>query len=233
MPGYMMHLSEGRIMEKQLLDKGFLKEGKDLDLFRNGLLLPDTRLGADKKTTHFWNGADEGRLALAPDLKLFYRRYGDRLKEPVLLGYHAHLHLDHVFVKKFWPENFRFFDGAGQEQVRREKIKMVYLPKRGLTVPLDQFYSSEWYYGDYTRMNGLLIERYQVKVPEVIEGCAQGIDGVCEEKLYDVKKELNRLLCHPKNGEELKVFFTDELLSFLEKTAAEFLQLITSSKKAF
>ena len=48
MPGYIMHLAEGRLLEEALCDRGFLKGERDLSLFQDGLLLPDTKRKKEK-----------------------------------------------------------------------------------------------------------------------------------------------------------------------------------------
>ena len=98
MPGYIMHLAEGRLLEEALCDRGFLKGERDLSLFQDGLLLPDTKRKKEKITSHFWNEKDLTRLAIPPDLELFYEKYREKLHTPVFLGYWAHLHLDRIFV---------------------------------------------------------------------------------------------------------------------------------------
>ena len=222
-----MHLAEGRLLEKTLTDRDFLKGERDLSLFQDGLLLPDTKRKKEKITSHFWNEKDLSRLAIPPDLELFYQRYREKLYMPVLLGYWAHLHLDRAFVTGFWPENFRFLDEMGNEQVLGEKIRKVYLKNKGITVPVKEFYSKEWYYGDYSRMNARFIEKYDISVPKVIPGCADGIAEVEEEDLYTVRQELLELCCASGNeNHSLKVFSPEDLDEFLKKTAAEFLQLL-------
>ena len=72
MPGYIMHLAEGRLLEEALCDRGFLKGERDLSLFQDGLLLPDTKRKKEKITSHFWNEKNLTRLAIPPDLELFY-----------------------------------------------------------------------------------------------------------------------------------------------------------------
>lgn len=227
MPGYIMHLAEGRLLENTLYDRGFLKGERDLSLFQDGLLLPDTKRKKEKITSHFWNPKDLDRLAIAPDLELFYKKYADRLREPVFLGYWAHLHLDRTFVTAFWPENFRFLDEEGQEQVRGDRIRQVYLTKRRVTVPVQEFYSKDWYYGDYSRMNSRFIEKYGIQVPQIIPGCADGIQEVEEKGIYAVKQELILLCRSPQEQDNcLKVFFPEDLDFLLRKTAAEFLRLL-------
>ena len=153
MPGYIMHLAEGRLLEPHLVQSGLLKGERALSLFQNGLLLPDTKRKKEKQISHFWNENDLDKLAIAPDLELFYKKYQKRLHEPALLGYWAHLHLDNCFVKVFWPDNFCFLDEAGNEQELWDRIRQVKLKRTGQIVPVNDFYSKDWYYGDYSRMN--------------------------------------------------------------------------------
>ena len=227
MPGYIMHLAEGRLLEKTLTDREFLKGERDLSLFQDGLLLPDTKRKKEKITSHFWNEKDLTRLAIPPDLELFYQKYREKLHTPVFLGYWAHLHLDRIFVTEFWPENFRFLDDDGKEQVLGDKIRRVYLLKQKITVPVQEFYSGAWYYGDYSRMNARFIEKYDICVPDIVSGCADGIAEVEEEDLHTVRQELLEL-CRTSGKEKhsLKVFSPEDLDELLKKTAAEFLQLL-------
>ena len=227
MPRYIMHLAEGRLLEEALKDRGFLKGERDLSLFQDGLLLPDTKRKKEKITSHFWNPVDLDRLAIAPDLELFYQVYREKLTKPVFLGYWAHLHLDRTFVTEFWPENFRFLDEEGREQVLGDRIRLVYLTKKKVTVPVQDFYSRNWYYGDYSRMNARFMKKYDIHVPEIVPGCADDIREVEEEDLYTVAEELVKL-CQTSGEEEnhLKVFSPEDLDLLLKKTAAEFLRLL-------
>lgn len=226
MPGYIMHLAEGRLLEQELCDRGFLKGEREISLFQDGLLLPDTKRKKEKVSSHFWNPEDLDRLAIAPDLELFYQAYKEKLREPVFLGYWAHLHLDHLFVTEFWPENFVFLDDEGRTQVLSDRIRRVYLPEKRMTVPVQEFYSKSWYYGDYSRMNARFIELYGIRVPRIVPGCADGIREVKEQELYTVQRELVRLCEDSAPGEELRVFSPEGLDALLKKAAAEFLQLL-------
>ena len=227
MPGYIMHLAEGRLLEEALTDRGLLKGERDLSLFQDGLLLPDTKRKKEKITSHFWNEKDLTRLAIPPDLELFYAKYKDILYTPMLLGYWAHLHLDRVFVTEFWSENFCFLDDEGNEQVLWDAIRKVYLRKQDITVPVQDFYSGAWYYGDYSRMNSRFIAKYGICVPNIIPGCADEIEEVEEKDLHVVRQELLQLCgTSAKQEETLKVFSPEDLDEFLKKTAAEFLRLL-------
>lgn len=226
MPGYIMHLAEGRLLEPHLVERGLLKGERELSLFQDGLLLPDTKRKKEKHTSHFWNEKDLDKLAIAPDLELFYAKYEKRLHEPALLGYWAHLHLDHCFVKVFWPENFCFLDEEGNEQELWDRIRQVKLKKTGQIVPVNDFYSKDWYYGDYSRMNSRFIREYGLSIPVVEKGCADGLDEVSEQDLYTVKDELTELCTHETKNEPLRVFSPEGLDTFLKETAEKFLKLL-------
>ena len=64
MPGYIMHLAEGRLLEPHLLQRGLLKGERELSLFQDGLLLPDTKRKKEKHTSHFWPYWDTGRICI-------------------------------------------------------------------------------------------------------------------------------------------------------------------------
>lgn len=226
MPGYIMHLAEGRLLEPHLVQRGLLKGERALSLFQNGLLLPDTKRKKEKQISHFWNENDLDKLAIAPDLELFYKKYQQRLHEPALLGYWAHLHLDNCFVKVFWPDNFCFLDEAGNEQELWDRIRQVKLKKTGQIVPVNDFYSKDWYYGDYSRMNSRFIREYSITIPAVEDGCADAIEEVSAQDLYIVKKELTELCAHREKNEPLRVFSPEGLDVFLKETAEKFLKLL-------
>ena len=99
MPGFIIHLTEAAmIMEhmKKQPDSDWKQE------FLLGNLLPDTRLGKDKAISHFWAPEGWENIARAPKLSRFLEKYGDRLNEPVILGYYAHLYLDERYVVRLF-----------------------------------------------------------------------------------------------------------------------------------
>ena len=92
---------------------------------------------------------------------------------------------------------------------------------------MQEFYSGAWYYGDYSRMNARFIEKYNIRVPDIVSGCAHGIEEVEEEDLHIVRRELLELCrISGKEKQSLKVFSPEDLDELLKKKAAEFLQLL-------
>lgn len=90
-------------------------------------------------------------------------------------------------------------------------------------IPKQDFYSDAYYYGDYTRMNTYLVERYNLPLQLGIDVNNPGIEEV---DYGDIKKVLNELCGYldvPANEvNKLRVFDVENLLQFLEKSVKEF-----------
>lgn len=224
MPGYIMHLAEGKCIEDCMAERGIRFNKEEEMLFTAGLLLPDTKKKREKVTSHFWNPGDTDKLAIPPDLSLFLEQYENRLCEPLMFGYYAHLHLDRKFVTDFWPENFRFLNEAGEERVLRSEIKQVKLLLRGKTVPVDEFYSGRWYYGDYSRMNHWFQKRYALSVPVFSGFPDPHMSQVKGEELAFVLEDLSGLFERMEKSEKepLRVFDEERLDQFLQDSARQF-----------
>lgn len=225
MPGYIMHLAEGKQIRRILEGTGLLPSGTEA-LFEAGLLLPDTKRKKEKYTSHFWNDADMDRLAIAPDLGLFLAKYGSRLTEPVMLGYYAHLHLDWRFVEELWPRCFRFLDGEGRERSLWDEIRQVWIVSKEMAVPVNDFYSDAWYYGDYSRMNRYFQKKYRLTVPDPDPAALARLDmdEVCVKDLEEVFSELECLFAGKAGhkNEPLRVFTLNGLENFLRESAELF-----------
>ena len=222
-----MHLTESKMIQRLLAGTNILPEGT-VALFETGVLLPDTKRKKEKYTSHFWNDADLNKLAIAPDLGLFLAKYQGRLTEPLLMGYYAHLHLDWRFVEALWPRCFQFLDGAGRESSLWDEIRQVRILDRDITVPVNDFYSDAWYYGDYSRMNSYFQKKYCLTVPksEPAQWDRLGMDEVRVEDLEAVFSEIS-LLFAGKAGhknEPLRVFSLDGLERFLQESAELFVK---------
>ncbi|MDD3221113.1 MAG: hypothetical protein EOM34_01885 [Clostridia bacterium] len=222
MPGFIIHLAEATMimdyMERKP-DSAWRQE------FLLGSLLPDTKLGADKAVSHFWGPEHNEYIARAPELTSFLDKYGHRLDEPGILGYYAHLYLDEHYVNGYWPRILTFEDADGHPEPRKERIDRVELKHSGKVIPFNQFFSSEYYYGDYTRSNHWFVERYHIQAPEYRSLSGLNMDEVRSEDLKKILEELNYLCDKGKMGDEkdLKVFELTELETFALRTAESFL----------
>ncbi len=221
MPGFILHLAQATMLMEYMCEKpsaGWTYE------FLMGNLLPDTRLGIEKRISHFWDEACMDNIARAPKLERFLEKYGHRLDEPVILGYYAHLYLDERYVNAYWPTILEFQDKNGQTEPRKEHIHRVWLKQKGIYIPFEEFFTVENYYGDYTRSNHWLVERYQLKTPEYSLLEHADIDEVCAENLKQVIEELEHICKNGHKGDELAmaVFDLNSLDDFVQRTAKEF-----------
>ena len=135
MPGYVIHLAEAEL----ILDKmRKLRQTDDAfeQAFLTGTLLPDTRLKGEKRFSHFWDPDKLECLALGPDLARFTDKYGQRLNEPVMLGYLAHLHLDARYVTEYWPTVMAFYGCTGEPEYRKAHIAEVEIKRLQKCVPV-------------------------------------------------------------------------------------------------
>lgn len=221
MPGFIIHLIEAEM----IMDS--IKIEPDADWkqeFLLGNLLPDTRLGEDKAISHFWSSDGAENIARAPKLSLFLEKYGHRLDEPVILGYYAHLYLDERYVDEYWPRILTFEDAEGQPEPRKAFIHRVELKESGKFIPFERFFSSEYYYGDYTRSNHWLVDKYHIQPPEYRFLENVNMDEVDASRLRLVLEELDDIFRKGRPGDEkeMKVFNLEGLETFVRNTAEAF-----------
>ena len=145
MPGYVIHLAEAELILGKMRK---LRQTDDAceQAFLTGTLLPDTRLKGEKRFSHFWDPDKLECLALGPDLTRFTDKYGQRLNEPVMLGYLAHLHLDARYVTEYWPTVMAFYGCTGEPEYRKAHIAEVEIKRLQKCVPVSQFFSIDYEY---------------------------------------------------------------------------------------
>lgn len=214
MPGFILHLTAA----KMLLDKFHIPV--DQNAFYIGNLLPDT--AADKEKSHFRAIERCGKMVEYPETDVFAEKYRALLTESSALGYYYHLYIDRKFLKEFYPRVLRYLNADRVEEEDRDKVVWAYVCKTKEIVPVRQFLSEEYYYGDFTRMNRWLVDRYQLplNLDPFIKN--PGIEEVDYRKAEIVLEQLMSYMSQPvEMVNELKVFDIEELLIFLENAAAE------------
>ena len=157
-------------------------------------------------------------------LARFTDKYGQRLNEPVMLGYLAHLHLDARYVTEYWPTVMAFYGCTGEPEYRKAHIAEVEIKRLQKCVPVSQFFSIDYYYGDYTKLNGYFIHKYHLRVPKwqsipmspPEEVNLQDMQMICRE-LDHLKKE-----CHAGDEKRIQVFELGSLERFMAASAEEF-----------
>ena len=192
--------------------------------FMVGNLLPDTRLRSEKKDSHFWNDEELEDIAKAPDLRLFLDKYCDRLHNPVYMGYYSHLYLDWCYVDSYWPKEMRFYGSDGQPQKLRRNVRFVKILRTGEVVPLDRFFTSEYYYGEYSRLNSYFVQHYHLTVPDVSTVKNFQMDEVRLADMDRICGNLHRLIDRSEwdSKEPLRVFDQESLENFIHTSAMQF-----------
>lgn len=109
-----------------------------------GTIAPDIskHIGQDRKISHF---LDENRI---PNLNLFLKKYNNSLNIPFIMGYYIHLFTDYLWFKYFFNEitnlntSITLLNGDNIKCSKEEINKLIY--------------------NDYTNLNILLIEEYNL-----------------------------------------------------------------------
>ena len=225
MPGFILHLTAAQILLKRLPHHpDFPYEISSVNDFLIGNLLPDTT--KPKDASHFRNSAYYEKMMVFPDLTRFTAKYDSLLSDSSVLGYYFHLYIDRRFFKDFIPEIVDFYDETGQITDIKEEIVTVYIKNLQTYIPFEKYLTEEYYYGDYTKMNTYLVNRYQIPLdlnPQIIN---PGINEIQYGNVQQVLDSLHGYLSVTEDAvNELKVFPLDKLLASLEQYAIEFLSL--------
>lgn len=187
--------------------------------FLIGNLLPDTT--PVKAASHFRNPIYRDKMMEYPDLTVFLAKYQRLLHDASCLGYYFHLYIDRAFFKDYIPQVATFFDAAGNITDIKKNVAAVYLKKQNCHIPLADYLSENYYYGDYTKMNTYLVERYHIPLRLDINITNPGIEEVNYSDAEKVLLELNSYLNVPASAvNDVMVFDVETLLAFLH-TAAE------------
>lgn len=219
MPGYILHITAA----KMLFDH--LKDTIDHDAFQVGNLIPDSV--TDKTFSHFRHPARQEKLMVYPDLDLFLDKYRQLLTDSSCLGYYFHLFIDRVYAKDYIPQIITFYDANGQEASDRADITHALIKRTKELVPIKTIFSDEYYYGDFTKMNTHLINRFSLTANLTGEVKNPGIQEVDYKNISNIRKQLQEYLLTPADAvKELKVFDIEDLLLFLEKAVKEFITII-------
>lgn len=253
MPGYIIHLSEGNLILKRLSaitsdtsnNFAFLKNELSADWmndFKNGLILPDCVKKEDKTVSHFRDSLDTNKKFSYPNLTSFFKKYQSKLNEPLLLGYHAHIHLDYLFFHDYLPSIISFEEADQTQDTFRSKLYSVRLGGSDDVISKKEFFSQEYLYGDYTKLNIRLIKRYNLplgdyagktcqeneikRYKEIIPEIQSGDINSVYRKLSGYLKESNDI----DSNNQLKVFSEEDLCKFLEDAAEQFITMLVKTQ---
>lgn len=165
MPGYIMHLAEAGLILDKLEQKGCTFDADWRSHYELGALLPDVRRSEGKRYTHFRTEESVKRLVCAPCLPPFMEKYAGVLADPLVFGYLAHLHLDYCYMENYWQQILVPENAAGEYCDSREGTTHIRLVESGQVLARKDFFSADWYYGDYTALNRYQMQKYRIQVP--------------------------------------------------------------------
>lgn len=223
MPGFILHLTSAKMLLNQLPDHPHFPYmiASEND-FMTGSLLPDAT--ANKNRTHFRNLLYADKMMLWPDLKRFLSSYQNQLSNDLYLGYYFHLYIDKRFFKDYIPQIVSFYDKEGKITDIRNEICSVLIHKSNQCISLTDYLSEKYYYGDYTKMNRYLVEKYQLPTELYPHLPQNGIEGIHSEDMNGLLSMLKKFMdLSPCAVEELTVFELSPLLEFLGKATSDFL----------
>lgn len=223
MPGFILHLTAAQMLRSHLHEyPDFPYPIQSVNDFLIGNLLPDAT--DQKDLSHFRNPVYRDKMMVFPDLTRFIAKYSSLLSDSSVLGYYFHLYIDRRFFKDFIPEIVDFYDESGQITDIKEEIATVYIRNFQTYIPFEKYLTEEYYYGDYTKMNTYLVNRYKIPLdlnPQIIN---PGINEIQYGNVQQVLDSLRGYLSVTENAvNDLKVFPLDKLLASLEQYTIEFL----------
>ena len=223
MPGFILHLTAAQMLRSHLHKyPDFPYPIQSVNDFLIGNLLPDAT--DQKEVSHFRNPVYRDKMMVFPDLTRFTAKYDSLLSDSSVLGYYFHLYIDRRFFKDFIPEIVDFYDETGQITDIKEEIATVYIRNFQTYIPFEKYLTEEYYYGDYTRMNTYLVNRYCIPLDLNPNVTNPGIAEIQYENVQQVLDLLHHFLSvPPEAAQDLKVFPLEELLAALEQYVEEFL----------
>lgn len=220
MPGFILHMTAAKMLFQK-----WQQNIIDPNEFQVGNLIPDSV--SDKTFSHFRHPDRNEKLMVYPDLDLFLNKYSHLLHSSSCLGYYFHLFIDRVYAKDYIPQVVTFYDVNGQECADRKDITHALIKRTGELVPIRTIFSDEYYYGDFTKLNTYLIQRFDLSTDFDFYVMNPGIKEVDYTDIEKIQKQLQGYLDVPAEAvSELKVFDIEDLLAFLEGATEKFADMI-------
>lgn len=222
MPGYILHLLHG----KMYLDySGRIFSTQDAERFQIGLLMPDSNKEAQiaDDRSHFYTAEQKGKILQIPDLRTF--PYCKSIQDPFILGYAAHLYLDRFFFGEYFQQYVLFLDKMGQPTLEIEQAVRVLLKNKNQYISIQELFSEDYLYGDYTMLNQYIIKHFEIEpVHNISFECP--VSEVQADNLEIVLKALDSYLHESTGSIQLKVFTADSLVQAIERYAYGFSQWV-------
>lgn len=244
MPSYVIHYICGN-----KLIENYKVSSKDKSLFLIGNLIPDSskvlgnietaslpgdfrkrnrdKIQTEKLLTHFRDEKDHDSVVMLPYPEKFKEKYD--IRDLISLGYYYHLFTDKYFFSEIWKSSFTFLTDTYQETASKKEAKYVLIKKNNKIIPIKDFYSSKHLYNDYTIMNKLLLDNFNIsfnseELLRYLADIKNNIEEVDFNNLESVIKDTLFYISESQNisNEELEVFDKDVIINFINELNKKF-----------
>lgn len=226
MAGYVLHLLHG----KMFLEQSNLNFSKDEQTqFYMGLLIPDANKKTNGENSHFFDSSQNGKILQMPNLDNF--SYRILIDQPFVLGYTAHLYLDKLFFKDYFVKFVNFLDADGNLTDEKKKVEKVLLVKDNKYISINELFSENYLYGDYTMLNQYLVKKYCIDMIDFTY-VNNPIKEVDVRDFSLIQKSLEKYLKSSSGKTKMNVFNVESLECAIERYAFGFAQWIKGIKSA-
>jgi hypothetical protein len=231
MPGFLMHLIEGENILKHM-NKCNSPDSRDYlfcQQFLLGCILPD--ITDNKELTHFRPAWQKHLITKYPDMEYIFKAYVNDNLSAFDMGIIAHLQLDALYVTDFWPKYFYFQNEAGENSCDTREKLYVNIHSSNEIIPLKQFFSDEYFYGEYDILNPYLFKKYNINRPDINVYNKQFIHITeCIPKNVDDIKQALDMYIHSytstsKDITHTYLFPPEDIIEFLNSSAEVFMTL--------
>lgn len=222
MPGYIIHLAAGKELQPLLTKRSILQTEEAVNDFLVSCLIPDAV--SDKRKTHYRQTDDKTIQIRYPQPWRFCNRYPHLMYTPAGIGYLFHLYVDYLFYQEYFSKHFLLVDSDHRQQVRKDKIEQVILLDFGRLVSAEEFFLNHYLYSDYTIINAVLEERYQLNY-NFMPVKNPGITEVDYNRINDVRNEILHYsqVSREASSHETCALKLEPLLDFIQTTAPRFI----------
>ena len=188
------------------------------------------KIQEEKINTHFRNVNDLKNNIQLCDLKAFLNKYGKYMDNPAVFGYFFHLFTDNHFFKEVFDDAFTCLDKDGNKTDLMETTTQYKILKNNKIITPNEFWTEENIYGDYTKMNKLVLKFYGIKFNEDILRKALILcnnPGITEVKFENIESVIRETKSYIKDSEttnekDLKIFDSNKIINFINEIGEEF-----------
>ena len=136
------------------------------------------------------------------------------------------MHLDQEFWRGYMRNQVEFLDADGKSTEYIKDLKSIFIKKTEKVISARDFFSEDYLYGDYTRLNKMLVQKYGLKVPGYRKYYNCKIEEADNKDMGQMLENLKEYIANSPvdamDTMDVNVLSLDTLEMFLKKTAQEF-----------